>query len=239
MTSVKPNFNPLYEQISHQLADRIAAGEWMSHDALPSEWALAASLRVSQGTVRKALASLVSQGLLYRQQGKGTFVAAVVGEWGEGGVVQPGQAAACAEFPRADLLACVRDHASEEVAERLGVRRAASVYRIRQVWRLGGAVIALDDAYVSADRFEAIDARRLRQYDNSLYALLARREGVRVVLGARQVRAVLADREAGALLTVPQGTPLLLTQRVALARSGEVVEWRLRLARCERWSYCD
>lgn len=239
MTSVKPNFNPLYAQISQQLAGRIAAGEWLSHDALPSEWALAASLRVSQGTVRKALATLVAQGLLYRQQGKGTFVAAVVSEWGEGGVVVPGQSAAYAEFPRAELLTCVRDHASEEVAERLGVRRAAPVYRTRQVWRLGGAVIALDDAYVSADRFETIDARRLRQHDNSLYALLARREGVRVVLGARQMRAVLADRESSTLLAVSQGTPLLLMQRLALARSGEVVEWRLRLARCERWSYCD
>ena len=55
MTTDKPSFQPLYQQIRTLLAQRIAQGEWAAHEALPSEWALAESLGVSQGTVRKAL----------------------------------------------------------------------------------------------------------------------------------------------------------------------------------------
>ena len=59
MTTDKPSFQPLYQQIRTLLAQRIAQGEWAAHEALPSVWALAESLGVSQGTVRKALTDLV------------------------------------------------------------------------------------------------------------------------------------------------------------------------------------
>ncbi|XLM22464.1 GntR family transcriptional regulator, partial [Chromobacterium piscinae] len=60
---------PLYAQVKQLLQQRIGAGEWQTHDALPSEWELADELGASQGTVRKALSELVDAGLLYRQQG--------------------------------------------------------------------------------------------------------------------------------------------------------------------------
>lgn len=81
MIANAPRRQPLYVQIKQFLLRRIAEGEWLEHDALPSEWDLADEMSVSQGTVRKALTELVADGLLYRQQGKGTFVAPVLSDW--------------------------------------------------------------------------------------------------------------------------------------------------------------
>jgi GntR family transcriptional regulator len=55
MIANAPRRQPLYVQIKQFLLRRIAEGEWLEHDALPSEWDLADEMSVSQGTVRKAL----------------------------------------------------------------------------------------------------------------------------------------------------------------------------------------
>lgn len=237
MTTDKPSFQPLYQQIRTLLAQRIAQGEWAAHEALPSEWALAESLGVSQGTVRKALTDLVDEGWLYRQQGKGTFVAPGLNEWGDGHLVTPGQFAEPPGSPAPELLSCTRANASEDIAQALSLRRAAPLFRVRLLWRLAGVAVALDDAYVPVGRFEEIDARRLRQYGNSLYTLLERRDGVRVRLGAIQARATLPDRETMTLLGLSDVEPLLMITRLGQALTGEVVEWRERLCRSARWAF--
>src|SRR6478736_4298595 len=70
-----PAFSPLYQQIKGLILQSLEAGEWKPGEAIPSEMDLAARLRVSQGTVRKAIDELAAEHILMRRQGKGTFVA--------------------------------------------------------------------------------------------------------------------------------------------------------------------
>ena len=65
---------PLYEEIKETLIARLASDQWRPGELLPSELKLAETFEVSQGTVRRALDELVSQGLLARHQGRGTAV---------------------------------------------------------------------------------------------------------------------------------------------------------------------
>ncbi|GGD52475.1 GntR family transcriptional regulator [Paenibacillus nasutitermitis] len=64
----------LYEQIKQYLLTEINQGHWNSHDKLPSENELTEQFSVSRITVKKAMSDLVDQGVIYRVQGKGTFV---------------------------------------------------------------------------------------------------------------------------------------------------------------------
>lgn len=65
---------PLYRQLMQKLQADIAAGVYPVHSRIPSEQELCDTYHVSRVTVRKALAELTQDGLLKRQQGKGTFV---------------------------------------------------------------------------------------------------------------------------------------------------------------------
>lgn len=65
---------PLYLKIKHDLAERIARGEWKIGAILPNEGELARTYGVSAGTVRKALDELERERRLTRVQGRGTFV---------------------------------------------------------------------------------------------------------------------------------------------------------------------
>lgn len=65
---------PLYLQIREQIFEALRSGRWAANDPLPSETKLASEFEVSQGTIRKAIDDLVAQNILYRHQGRGTFI---------------------------------------------------------------------------------------------------------------------------------------------------------------------
>jgi GntR family transcriptional regulator len=66
---------PMYLQIVDQIRARIASGEWPAGQELPSIRALAAAIRVSVITVKRAYLDLESEGVIVTRQGKGSFVA--------------------------------------------------------------------------------------------------------------------------------------------------------------------
>lgn len=66
---------PLYDQIIQHLRREIAEGRLPAHTPLPSFRQLARDLMVSLITVKRAYEELERQGLIYRRQGLGTFVA--------------------------------------------------------------------------------------------------------------------------------------------------------------------
>ena len=66
---------PLYEQIIEGIKREISAGRLKPNAQLPSFRELAAQLLVSVITVKRAYEELERQGIIYRKQGLGTFVA--------------------------------------------------------------------------------------------------------------------------------------------------------------------
>jgi GntR family transcriptional regulator len=69
---------PLYQQIVNQIKQKIAVGEWVAGEEIPSIRQLAADLRVSVITVKRAYLEMEHAGLIVTQHGKGSFVAADV-----------------------------------------------------------------------------------------------------------------------------------------------------------------
>lgn len=65
---------PLYQRLRDEIAARIAAGDWLPGELIPTEAELTQRYGVATGTVRKAVDTLVNEGLLQRRQGRGTFV---------------------------------------------------------------------------------------------------------------------------------------------------------------------
>jgi GntR family transcriptional regulator len=67
----------MYLQIVEQIRQRIAAGDWAAGRELPSIRVLAADLKVSVITVKRAYLDLESEGVIVTRHGKGSFVADV------------------------------------------------------------------------------------------------------------------------------------------------------------------
>lgn len=67
---------PKFAVIKQYIVDNIRAAIWVENDRVPSENELAELFQVSRMTARRALTELTDNGILTRNQGLGTFVAA-------------------------------------------------------------------------------------------------------------------------------------------------------------------
>lgn len=65
---------PKHYQLSQILRQRILKGEFPAGAKIPGEWNLCQEFNVSRGTVRKAIDTLLHEGLLRTEQGQGTYV---------------------------------------------------------------------------------------------------------------------------------------------------------------------
>nr|WP_313974352.1 GntR family transcriptional regulator [uncultured Psychrobacter sp.] len=65
---------PRYEQVRWHIQTLLTESKWDENTPLPSEQEFADKYQVSVGTVRKAVEKLVEEGVLIKQQGRGTFL---------------------------------------------------------------------------------------------------------------------------------------------------------------------
>ena len=65
---------PIYEQIERQIKELIISGQLKEGEPLPSIRALAADVKISVITVKRAYEDLEKEGMIYSVQGKGFYV---------------------------------------------------------------------------------------------------------------------------------------------------------------------
>lgn len=228
---------PLYREVQRRLLNGLAAGEWSPGDALPAESTLAKRFRISIGTLRKAVDDLVTDGILVRQQGRGTFVARhnrdhlmfyffhVVHEDGH------------KEYPRVTLLSFEKVRAEKDAQLHLGVAEGERLVRVHNLLELSGARVILDDIRIPAARFPGLTEKQFRSRPSTIYNLYQDSFGVSVVRTAERLRATLADAESARVLGIAKGTPLLKIRRVAYTYHDVPVELRYSLVNTDRYEY--
>jgi GntR family transcriptional regulator len=232
-----PAFSPLYQQIKGLILQSLQSGEWKPGESIPSEIDLAARFRVSQGTVRKAIDELAAENLLVRRQGKGTFVAThaeqhvryrflkLVPDSGEIGAAER------------TVLECRRVRASAEVARALALRTGDSVVQVRRVLSFAAVPTILEDIWLPGNTFKGLTAEQMAGHQGPTYALFELEFGVRMVRAEEKIRAVAADAQQAALLSVPAGSPLLSVERLSFTYNDVPMELRRGLYRTDAHHY--
>lgn len=160
-------------------------------------------------TVRQALQTLESRGLLRRAIGRsgGSFVA------------RPKLERDLGTF--AGLSEQLRRQGVAAGARVVSARAAAGSIEIVRVRLADGEPFALERSSFPAERFGGLLGLDLT---GSLYDLLDAHFGAGPVRAVERVEPVLAGAAEAELLAVPAGSPLLLVDRVAYDGAGLVVE---------------
>jgi len=79
LTLSQADKRPIYVQIMERIKQRIAVGDWVEDQPMPSIRQLAVDLQVSVITVKRAYYELEREGVILTQQGKGSRVASTPG----------------------------------------------------------------------------------------------------------------------------------------------------------------
>ncbi len=214
----------LFAQLEEIIRDAIENNIWHPGEAIHSERELSKIYGLSRMTVRRALDRLVSAGLLYRVDGKGTFVsepkmslkALSLSGFRE-------QALRMGWSPSAKLLGVDKVLATEKVAEILHVAPDSPVYLIERVVLGNEMSLGLHRSYIPVNLCPTLDQFNL--VTNSLYKIL--REEYSIVIGraSETLESTLATDREQLLLGVAPNSPMFLLRIVMYDPQNRPIEY--------------
>lgn len=210
---------PLYQQLERALRAAIDRRVFGPDDALPAERDLATELAVSRITVRKAIDRLVSEGLLVRRQGSGTFVASRVEKNFSKLTSFSEDMRARGRTPQSVWLQRSAGTVSPEESLTLRSSPGTPVFRFHRIRIANDAPMSLEYATVLASCLPGLEA-----VESSLYEALER-VGNRPVRALQRLRAVLLTGEQAKLLQAKEKDAGLLVERLGFLKDGRAAEF--------------
>jgi GntR family transcriptional regulator, frlABCD operon transcriptional regulator len=158
---------PLYEQLKNSIKDSVEKGDYRPSEKIPNEGELCERYGVSRITVRRAIKELVSEGLLERKQGKGTFVTRqkVARELVHvNGFTDFSKQ--LGKNPSKRVLALEELKASKEIAEALHIDTGTAVLKYARLMFMDEQPFVLDVSYYSLNRFPNL-TQKIHEYESS------------------------------------------------------------------------
>ena len=215
---------PLYLQIREYLVQKINESVYPSGSRLPSERDLAAYFGVSRVTVRQALNSLIQEGLIYAQTGKGHYVrktkidqelgvlTSFTEEMHQRGV------APSSKVVRAEIQLAMLD-----IIDSLQIKQGTEIVFLQRIRLADDEPIALETAYLPHSICPGI-IERFDFSQDSLYKVLREEYGCPLIWAKQRMQARLPTPVEEALLGVTQKTPVLSITRVTYSHQDKPVE---------------
>ncbi len=217
---------PLYQRLRDEMLEKITLGEWHPDQAIPPESELTRTYGVAVGTIRKAVETLVAEGLLERNQGRGTFVR------------RPSFDASLFRFfrlltteggrriPEGRVLDRALEIPPEPVAEALKLPAKAKAIRLARIRVIDGKVALSEEIWLPKNRFSALLDIPLEDFDNLLYPFYESRCR-QVVASAKETLTVeAASATIARQLEIEEGEPVVVIERLALGFDRKPLEWR-------------
>lgn len=224
---------PKYYRLKESLRDKIEAEGLEEGQLIPSERELCETYGVSRMTARQAVKELVSEGVLYREQGRGTFVAgkklqhetahltSFTQDMGERGMKVSSR-----------VLEIEVEDASSSVSRSLNVEPGERIIRLQRVRYADGEPMAMETSHLLYDMAKGILDADLERA--SLYKELGRL-GVRIAKAEQSYEATLVNDSEAGYLRVPAGSAALLIKRVTFDPQDRPFEYVKSVYRGDRY----
>lgn len=216
---------PKYLQISAWLKDLIQSGRFKTGEKLPSEIELSDMCGVNRNTLRQAISKLVTEGMLYKRRGSGTFVSST------DEVALTHRLTRISSFrddlaelgirEKTKLLKKGLEKAADDVARALVLPKGSQVVVIRRL-RIGNETpLILEESYLPPAMFSKILKMNLT---GSLYKLLSEKFSIVLARSEQNIRAVNLKNGISRQLKVSQGAAGLFMQSLTFDENNVPVE---------------
>lgn len=228
---------PLYQRLRDQLAEQIAKNRWRPGEAIPTEAALSAEYELSVGTVRKAIDALVSEGVLERQQGRGTFIRRPQFQSSLFRFFRFQSPSGERQVPQSRILSIEPVAAPSAVAQALGLPVDAPVIRIVRLRLLQVQPVLAEEIWLPRSRFQPLLETDISLKGPLLYPIYEELCGQVVASAEETLTAESVNDVHARLLQVPINSPVVVIERLARDYSGVPLEWRRSRGHAEHFRY--
>ena len=227
---------PLYIQVTDLIKDQIANKFWQLDEMIPSENELAAAYEVSVGTVKKALSKLVDEGILYRRQGKGTFVNRPdfkrsfmrffrygTDEDREGRFLS-------SRVLNSDIIT-----PGKRIRDILKLADNDKTITINRIRYLNDLPLMLQDLYLPFKIFKGFDEIDISQ--ELLYPIYDEKFNTPVVWADEYLWPTIANSSIAEALNINPGDPVISIERIVYTYGDEPVEFSSGIGRGDKFRY--
>jgi GntR family transcriptional regulator len=227
---------PLYDQVYQSLLQQIVNGFYPIHQQLPSENELSEQFDVSRITIRQALNRLQLEHLVYKIQGKGTFVSAP--KTFQNISQLQGFAEAMSNLGH-EVFNIVKSFrfiaATPQIASKLKISLNSTVAEIKRIRLLDHKPVSFELTYLPENIGLALQPIDLATRD----VFLALEEDLSIALGHADlsIDATLADEELSELLQIDRNAPLLRVERLTHDAQGHPIDFEYLYFSAESFQY--
>jgi GntR family transcriptional regulator len=225
---------PLYYQLKEKLTQTIREGELPPGSLMPSERELSDRYGISRMTVRQALGEMVKEGLLVREQGKGTFVAEPKIDQGLLRLTSFSEDMRSRGMkPDSRIVAVYAQEAAQPVASALALEGNLKVLVLERVRLADGKPMAYEVSHLPLARFPELEHEELHSV--SLYTLLEEKYGLTIKFARQVIEVGLSDRSNSEKLGIAVKSPVLLIERVTFDADDRPFEFVKSVYRGDRY----
>lgn len=215
------SFIPQYVQIKSYLRSIIDRSE--VDTMIPSENELAKTFSVSRGTAKQAIMDLVYEGILYRVQGKGTFVANRVKHGFKGPLpTLPQEIRNSGRVPTCTPLNFLKDAPAPRARVFFGLPDDIGILRYKRVISDNGEPVAVLKSFLNPLLYGPIPQE---SFSDFLYEILERTVGKVPVKAKDTYRFAAVSPSTAKLLHCTPGDPVCYSERIAYLEDGTPAEF--------------
>jgi GntR family transcriptional regulator len=215
---------PLHYQLERFLRESIESGRFAPQSTLPTEQDLQEHFELSRTPIRQAISKLVADGLVARRRSQGTIVLPRPFEENLQSLTSfTEEVTRRGQQPRAELIEFEVRRADREDCQQLDLTEPADVYHIRRVRYIDHEPIGLVVSHVPVYLVPDLKAEDFHTSgpQQSLYYVLEKVHGLKLVRASEIFDAVSLDEEAAVLLKLPPLRPILSRTRVTYTAEGK------------------
>ncbi len=226
---------PIYYQLAKLFEKQIRRGELKPGEALPTEMEIASLFGISRMTVRRAISELVAAGMVYTQQGKGTFVARpkldnIVFELNNFNEEIKKRGLKL----QSTILEARIVKADEQLKARLGAELGSSRFLFfRIVIAADGERLAYETKYIIYTKQKPILESELK--DPSLSNLVAAHSDCLPVSSQKVLQASVANEEEALILGISPNAPVFLIEQTIYDLEKRPIGWGKSIYRGDRY----
>ena len=226
---------PYYQQLYEIFRGKIAHGEWKPGDMIPAESELTELYQVSRNTVRQVLDLLVTERLIYRQRGRGSFVAHPTLEQSMVRIISFTEDMRQRGFkPGTRILSASLVPASLDIAEKLDVEAGEPLACVERLRLADDEPMSIEESFL-VHRY----CPGVLQHDYAaqpLREILERDYGIRLVRARQLIRAVDAPKRLTDVMEIKPRSALLTIERVSFSQESIPVEFLRLYHRGDRYT---
>lgn len=230
-----------YMKIYNDTKSKILSGFYGPGDRLPEETAICSEYNCSRMTVKKAYDMLVTEGLIYRKQGQGTFV--FPSQTGESGM----------ELPERELQGFTRSNektrggivtskvlqfglifAPKRIADILNIKENEPLYDILRVRNVDGVPYVIEQTYMSPSVIPGVTEEVV---EGSIYNYIENTLNLKIASSKRTMWAEPSDQLSWDELNLKTNEPTLVVEQIAYLDNGTPFEYSISKRRWDLFKF--